>query len=49
MQDEAKLKTFVEALEELNTIYPTGRLLDCEPGMTIDGKIILGRTNLGTL
>lgn len=48
-EDVQCLTEFVSALEELNTIYPTGRLLDCEPGTTIDGKIILGRTNLGTL
>jgi len=46
--DPATLKDLIEALGELNTIYPSGTLYSCE-SEDLDGKIILGRTNLGTL
>lgn len=42
------LKAFIESLMKLNTIYPVGRLHDCDSN-EIDGKIILGRTNIGSL
>lgn len=47
-QDEPTLLAFKEVLTNLNTIYPTGLLEDCEGGET-GNKIILGRTKLGTL
>ncbi len=46
--DPATLKAMIGALGELNTIYPSGSLYSCETE-DLDGKIILGRTNLGTL
>lgn len=46
--DSVTLNNFKEALDELNTIYPAGTLYDCDT-KELDGKIILGRTNLGTL
>ena len=40
----------ITAMNELNTIYPEGRLLDCaDESDEIEGRIILGQTNLGTL
>jgi hypothetical protein len=40
----------IKAMNELNTIYPEGRLLDCaDESDEIEGRIILGQTNLGTL
>lgn len=49
-QDPDKLKNLIEILNELNSIYPTGSLLDCdEEDETLEGKIILGRTNIGNL
>lgn len=47
-QDINKLKECIAAIENLHTIYPTGQLYDCE-SEDVNGKIILGRTNLGTL
>src|SRR3989338_247354 len=46
--DPATLKALIDALGDLNTIYPSGTLYNCETE-ELDGKIILGRTNLGTL
>ncbi|HYQ57024.1 MAG TPA: hypothetical protein VEP89_06715, partial [Draconibacterium sp.] len=49
-QDETKLKDLITILTELNTIYPTGRLIDCDDDADLlGGKIVLGRTNLGNL
>ena len=47
-QHAATLIPFIDALESLHSIYPYGQLYDCE-SEDINGKIILGRTNLGTL
>jgi hypothetical protein len=46
--DPDTLKDLIDALGGLNTIYPSGTLYSCE-SEDLDGKIILGRTNLGTL
>lgn len=43
----SELIEFKEILTNLHTIYPTGRLHDCKTD-DLEGKIILGRTNLGT-
>ncbi len=44
------LNEFIDSLTGLHTIYPTGRLYDCEDeNEELDGKLILGKTNLGTL
>ena len=49
-QDETKLKRFIEILSELNTIYPSGKLIDCDDeDDELEGRIILGRTNIGNL
>ncbi len=49
-QDETKLKNLIAILTELNTIYPTGRLIDCDDDADfLGGKIVLGRTNIGNL
>jgi len=45
-----KLKTLNQILSELNTIYPTGRLIDCDDETdSLKGRIILGRTYIGNL
>jgi len=49
-QNSTKLKAFIKILSELNSIYPTGRLLDCdEESDAVEGRIILGSTKLGNL
>ena len=45
-----KLKTLNTILSELNSIYPTGRLIDCDDETdSLKGRIILGRTFIGNL
>ncbi|MFC4635117.1 hypothetical protein ACFO3O_14450 [Dokdonia ponticola] len=45
-----ELVELIEAIGDLNTIYPVGRLLDCDDESDeLEGKIILGQTNIGTL
>jgi len=45
-----KLKNLISILSELNSIYPTGRLIDCDNEEdSLEGKIILGRTYIGNL
>lgn len=40
----------IKAMNKLNTIYPEGRLLDCaDESDEVEGRVILGQTNLGTL
>ena len=47
---QEKLPKFIGTLSKLNSIYPTGRLYNCEDeNEDLDGKIILGKTNLGTI
>jgi hypothetical protein len=41
-------KKMIEAIKELNTIYPEGNLYDCKLGET-DNPIVLDNTALGTL
>ncbi|MGS2739387.1 hypothetical protein [Sinomicrobium sp. M5D2P17] len=49
-QDKDILEAFTDALSQLNTIYPVGRLYDCDDEEEhLEGKLILGRTNIGTL
>ncbi len=43
------LVDFKTILFDLFTLYPVGRLHDCESDEDLEGKIILGRTNLGSL
>jgi len=50
VQDKPTLKELIAALTELNTIYPSGRLIDCDDeDDLLEGRIILGRTNIGNL
>jgi hypothetical protein len=45
-----KHNKLIMAMMKLNTIYPIGRLLDCsDESDEIEGRVILGQTNLGTL
>ena len=45
-----KLKSLNSILSELNSIYPTGRLIDCDDETdSLKGRIILGRTFIGNL
>ncbi len=48
-EEMIKLKEFIERLFSLQTLYPAGRLIDCENDSDIDGQVILGKTTLGTL
>lgn len=45
-----KLGNLINILSELNSVYPTGRLLDCDDEEDLlEGRIILGRTYIGNL
>ncbi len=49
-QNEDTLTKFIKILTDLNTIYPTGRLIDCDDEKDLlGGKIVLGRTHIGNL
>ncbi|NQU52328.1 MAG: hypothetical protein HQ522_07285 [Bacteroidetes bacterium] len=49
-QNSSKLKKLIKILNELNSIYPSGRLIDCDDEEdSLEGRIILGRTNIGNL
>ncbi|MGJ8744939.1 hypothetical protein [Polaribacter sp.] len=42
-------KNLIDAMSKLNTIYPFGQLIDCaDESDDLEGRIILGQTNLGT-
>ena len=47
-----KLPQFIQTLSKLNSIYPTGSLYNCDnqdENEELKDKVILGRTNLGTI
>jgi len=49
-QVKTKLSRLIKTLTELNSIYPNGRLIDCDDEEdSLKGRIILGRTNIGNL
>lgn len=49
-QNNTKLKALIKILGELNSIYPAGRLLDCDDESdATEGRILLGNAKLGTL
>ncbi|MCF6350625.1 MAG: hypothetical protein L3J23_06280 [Flavobacteriaceae bacterium] len=49
-QPENYLKKILISMSNLNTIYPTGSLIDCDDESDeLEGKVILGQTTLGTL
>lgn len=44
------LKELIKILNELNSIYSSGRLIDCDDeDDPLEGRVILGRTNIGNL
>jgi hypothetical protein len=44
------LPKFIASLTKLNSVYPTGTLYNCvDEEEEISGKIVLGKTNLGTI
>ncbi len=49
-QNSTSLKKLNKILTELNSIYPSGNLIDCDDeDDELEGRIILGRTNIGNL
>ncbi len=49
-QNVPALKNLINTLTHLNSIYPSGKLMDCEDEEdSLKGRIILGRTNIGNL
>ena len=49
-QNSSKLKNLIKIISELNSIYPSGRLIDCDDESdSLEGRIILGRTNIGNI
>jgi hypothetical protein len=49
-QNSNKLKALIKILGNLNSIYPEGRLIDCDDESdTIAGRVVLGSTRLGKL
>lgn len=49
-QNEEKLTQLIDKMNKLNSIYPSGRLIDCDDeDEELKGRIILGRTNIGNL
>ncbi|RZS92507.1 hypothetical protein [Aquimarina brevivitae] len=49
-QPEPELLNLIKAISDLNNVYPTGRLFDCDDeNEELYGRIILGKTNLGSL
>ncbi len=47
--ENSKLEEMLDKLFSLQTLYPAGRLIDCDNDDDIEGQIILGRTSLGSL
>ncbi|WP_109302616.1 hypothetical protein [Aquimarina sp. AU474] len=48
-EETSKLEQFVDKLFSLQTLYPAGRLIDCDNDDDIEGQVILGKTTLGSL
>ncbi|MBW6537323.1 MAG: hypothetical protein K0B11_20110 [Mariniphaga sp.] len=49
-QNEEKLTQLINKMNKLNSIYPSGRLIDCDDeDDKLEGRVILGRTNIGNL
>ena len=49
-QNEDRLIDLIENMNRLNSIYPSGRLFDCDnENEDSDGMIVLGRTNIGNI
>jgi hypothetical protein len=45
-----KIEELKNILTELNSIYPSGNLIDCDnEDDELEGRIVLGRTNIGNL
>ncbi len=48
--DTNELQTLINAMCNLNTIYPVGRLTDCNTeDEALDGRIILGQSSIGNI
>jgi len=49
-QPELPLQKLIESISSMTNVYPTGRLFDCDDEVEeLGGKVILGKTNLGSL
>jgi uncharacterized protein len=49
-QDENKLIELIDIMGRLNSVYPSGTLMDCaDEDEELKGRVILGRTNIGNL
>lgn len=49
-QPEPELQNIIESITSVSNVYPTGRLFDCDDEVEeLSGKVILGKTNLGSL
>lgn len=49
-QHETRLAGLIEILGQLSSVYPSGKLIDCEDeDEDLKGRVILGRTNIGNL
>ena len=45
-----ELQNLIKAMHELNTVYPVGRLMDCNAeDEALDGRIILGQSSIGNI
>ncbi|MAT90376.1 MAG: hypothetical protein CMC35_06745 [Flavobacteriaceae bacterium] len=49
-QPQPEQQELIRILSSLHNVYPTGRLYDCDDDVEeLSGKVILGKTNLGSL
>lgn len=49
-QPNPELKNLMVAMQELNTVYPVGRLTDCNAeDEALDGRVILGQSSIGMI
>jgi hypothetical protein len=49
-QPKPELKNLMFAMRELNTVYPVGRLTDCDAeDEALDGRVILGQSSIGMI
>ncbi|MFY7672184.1 hypothetical protein ACOSP6_13955 [Tenacibaculum sp. MEBiC06402] len=49
-QPQPELKNLMFAMRELNTVYPVGRLTDCDAeDEALDGRVILGQSSIGMI
>lgn len=49
-QPQPQLQELITCITSIDNVYPTGRLFDCDDEVEeLGGKVILGKTNLGSL